>query len=295
MNQGSYLKTYALGIPESLAILAMIAVAAVILWAVRNWKTPFNDHRELRQGNTALAIERGAFIAGALIAMTAAVKGYDPNHVAQSLLVIGVKNLFVIAAMLGLGRLVDWAILPDVQNDELLLKKNHAVAIAMAGAYLGLGCVLGAALTGTASTLFHTIASTIFFAAAGMAVVLGVIRTHVWLAKRTFGYDLHAEFEKGTIIPAIELGALALSVAMIVAVGVSGDLHGWWDGIKAFSATATIALGMLYGTQWAINRLLVHRSTREVICQENLALITVLGVGRIAFAFVLATIVAYVL
>lgn len=308
-----YLKTYALGLPEAMGVVALMLLSIFTLWFARNVATPFNDHAEIRARNGALAIERAAFSMAQMLAMTFAIRGFDSTEMAWSLMVIAGKFLFITIAMLLLGYVVDWAILPGIKNDLLLLRResavqaalkddtvpdhcqhqNYAVAIAMAGAYLGLGWILGNATTGSAATLAQSVASTIVFALLGLAVMIVVVRLHVRVTHRS--YNLHDELEKGNIVPAIDLAALALSMSLLVGVGVAGDIVGWWDAFKAFGATVTISLGLQYGLQWAVNRYTYHATSYNARHQQNTAVMTLVACGRVGLAMLLATVVANVL
>lgn len=290
----SYIKAYSLGIPEALLIFAMGMISMVILWFVRNASTPFDDHKQIKNGNVALAIERSGFLLAQFIAMVFAVRGYDPDNVSGSLWTIAAKDGFILAALLILGYIVDWAILPRIKNDELLLENNFAVAAAMALSYLGLGFILGSATVGSAATLAQSAAATVVFAVLGLATVIAVIRLHVRFTAKNYVFD--KELEAGNIAPALDLGSLVLAVSLLISVGVAGDMTSWWEAIKAYFATATIALVLMYAFQWLINRWITHgTSATEARRQGNLPLVIMVSTGRLAVAISLWAVVGSVL
>jgi uncharacterized membrane protein YjfL (UPF0719 family) len=290
----SYLKAYSLGIPEALLILAMGIISMVILWFARNAATPFDDHQQIKNGTVALAIERSGFLLAQFIAMVFAVRGYDPDDVGRSLAAIAYKDVFILVALFALGYVIDWAILPRIKNDELLLENNFAVAAAMALSYIGLGFILGSATVGSAATIVQSAAATVVFAVLGLATVIAVIRLHVLATAKNYNFD--KELEANNIAPALDLGSLVLAVSLLISVGVAGDMTSWWEGFKAFFATATIALLLMYVFQWLVNRWITHgTSATEARRQGNLALVTMVATGRLAVAMSLWAIVGSVL
>lgn len=288
MSNG-YLKEYALGVPTGLAIIGMMIVSSVILWMARNRSTPFDDHDELIRGNGALALERGAFLLGHIVAMAYVVRGFNPDSTARSLGAIALKDVFITASMFVLGYVVDRTVLPKVKNNELLLKGNYAVATAMAGSYLGLGLVLGAATVGSASTTTTSALATLVFALLGLGVVVVLTRLHF-----SFKYgalDQAEMIEQNRMAPAIDVASFVLSVSLLVSVGVAGDLVSWWDGIKAFGATTVVALVMMYGIQWVLNILMTNGRYQRL----NIGHVVIVAFGRLALAIGLWGILSHVL
>ncbi len=287
MSNG-YLREYALGVPTGLAIIGMMIVSSIVLWMARNKATPFNDHVELSRGNGALALERGAFLLGHIVAMAYVIGGFDPDNTARSLGAIALKDIFITVSMFILGYVVDWTILPKVKNDSLLLKGYYAVATAMAGAYLGLGLVLGAATVGSASDTTTTFLATMVFALLGLGVVIVLTRLHFSIK---YGTNQAEMIQHNLMAPAIDVASFVLSISLLVSVGVAGDLVSWWDGLKAFGATIVIALLMMYGVQWILNLLM----TRGRYQRSNVGHAVMVAFGRLALAIGLWGILSNVL
>ncbi len=286
-----YLKTYSYGVPEAMAIIAIMGISAFALWFIRNAITPQDDHAELRQGNVALAIERGGYLLAQAVAMVYAISGsYDPDDVGGSFALIAGKAVYIIVMMVILGFVVDWATLPNVPNNSLLLKGNKAVATAMAGSYLGLGFVVGASTVGTAKSLSQTILASVAFAALGLATVVVVIRLYIFLSSKSYrsaGSNFYKEIEGDDLLPAIDLASLVISTAALVSIGVAGDMTSWWEALKAYTATCTVALGLMLAFQWAAHRAATRGTGAAAARSANqTALVVMIAVARVALAMI---------
>ncbi len=286
-----YLKTYSVGLPEAVGLILVMGISIVALWFIRNAITPQDDHAELRGGNLALAIERGGYLLAHGIAMMYAITGsYDPEDVKGTFALIGGKAVYIVIMMVILGYVVDWATLPKIANNTLLLKGNPAVATAMAGSYVGLGFILGASTIGTADTLAQTIFASVVFALIGLATGIAVIRLYISLSSRAYasnGSSFYKEIERGDVVPAIDLASLVMATSALISIGVAGDLTSWWSGIKAYTATTVVALGLMLVFQWLAHRVATKgtgaTSARE---EHQMALVVMIAIARLVLAMV---------
>jgi len=232
--------------------VAVVIFYVVVLWWVFDLMTPFNDREELfRKNNLAYLLQRLGLVAGQVIAMLAVIPDFDVDRPWESAGWLLLEGLWVAIALITARWFVDWVVLRKTKNQELLLKGNLGVGIAEAGAYVGIGLLLGGSLTGTAETAWLSLASTVIFYLLGLLFVAAVF----WLYELVTPYHLRRNLEEGSVPAGIELAGVFVAACVAVQVGVAGDFESWGSDLVWFFVTALIAL-LLLGLIWGVSLLL---------------------------------------
>lgn len=239
-------------VARTLPGVAVVILYVVVLWWVFDLTSPFNDREELfRKNNLAYLLQRLGLVAGQVIAMLAVIPDFDVDHPWESAGWLLLEGLWVVIALITARWFIDWVILRKTKNQELLLKGNLGVGIAEAGAYVGIGLLLGGSLTGTAETVGLTLASTVIFYLLGLLFVATVF----WLYELVTPYHLRRNLEEGSVPAGIELAGVFVAACAAVQVGVAGDFESWGSDLVWFFVTALIAV-LLLGIIWGVSLLL---------------------------------------
>lgn len=219
------------------------------MWAVLNWTTKFDDSKEIGAGNTAYSIQRLSLATAQMIAMLSVIGNYNPDRRLASVGWLLLDGLWILVALILTRLVVDWVVLPKVNNTEALLNHNHAVAAVEAGAYLGFGFIAGAALTGTAGSNWRNFISAVVFYILGVAVTCVIFRIHDSLTK----HQLDRELEAGNLLVGIKVGSLVFALANVISLGVAGDLATWGNGFAAFGLTTLFSVVILYASWFLLH------------------------------------------
>lgn len=272
----------------------MVVVMFVgVLWHLLDKLTPFDDSDELFvKQNYAYLIQRLGLCAALVVAMLAVVPDFDTAHPWWSSFWLAAEGTYVLAMILLSKAVVDVVIFPKIKNVTLLLEGNMAIGTVEACFYIGLGFILKGSLTGTASSNWLSFASSVVFFALGLAFVVGVF----WFHELVTPYNLRDRLKDGNMTAALELGGLLVAISAVVAVGVAGDFTGWWEGVKAFTATATVSVVLLYLLRWAIDKAILTRTTiKEIQDKNQTAAAGLLGGFMVLMGFVVASAVSNVM
>ena len=263
--------------------VAVVIFYVVVLWWVFELMTPFNDREELfRKNNLAYLLQRLGLVAGQVIAMLAVIPDFDVNHPWESAGWLLLEGLWVAIALVTARWFIDWVILRKTKNQELLLKGNLGVGIAEAGAYVGIGLLLGGSLTGTAETAWLSLATTVIFYLLGLLFVVAVF----WLYELATPYHLRHNLEEGSVSAGIELAGVFVAACVAVQVGVAGDFESWGSDLGWFFVTALIAvllLGIIWGVSLLLERAFWH-VTQEQRKQTPTVTVATLRAGMMILA-----------
>ena len=278
---------------KTLPGITVVLLYSGLLWYTVNKITPFNDHDEIfNKRNYAYLVQRLSLVAAQIIAMLAVLPDFDVEAPWWSALWLALEGLYVFVAILVARFVVDWAILPKVNNTELIRSGNMAISVVEAGFYVGLGFILKGSLTGVASSSWLSFTSTVVFFAAGLAFVVGVF----WIHELVTRYDLRGRLREGNLTAAIEAGSFVLGASIVVSVGVAGDFISWPISFRAFFVTALIGVIMLYIVRWLIDLVIVRGHTIKSIQEtDNVPAATLVGTLMVLVALPVAQVLAYVI
>ena len=284
-----FLRYYAMGVPDALIALGIITFWIALLWKTLNLITKFDDNKELgSKNNVAYALQRIGLVSAQVLAMLAAMSDFDSSHRLASATWMMIEGAWIMAALLLSRAIVDWIVLPKINNTSLLLEGNIAIGIVEAGAYIGLGYLLAGSLTGSASSNWLSFTSSVVFYALGVALVAGVF----WLHELVTPYSLRDRLKEGSVTAGLETGGLLLATSVVTSVGVAGDFIGWWIGIRAFLATSAISIVLLYPGWIILNRFGPGQRERDTQKQEgNVAAAAVSTSFLVLAGFLVASVV----
>lgn len=243
----------------ALSVIAIAGVYIILLWRFFDWRTKGIDdwHELFCNNNVALLCQRLGLLAGQGIAMSAVVTDFDFNDPWGSAGHFAIEGAWVFVAMIGAYVFVDKLIFPKINNTSLLIQGNAAVGIVELAAYIGIGFLIKGSLTGTASSTILSVASTVVFYLAGLAVVTLIFYVHEFMTP----YSLRDKLKDGDLAAAIELGGVFIGVSVVTRVGVAGDFVDWSSAFAWFGATVAVSLVSLYVLRWITNRLFFRRNT----------------------------------
>ncbi len=284
------IKDYLPNVPYvGLVILVVIGYVG-ILWRILDKVTKFDDNAELfEKENWAYALQRLAICFAQIFAMLPALVAFDKDQPWRSLLWLVGQGLWVAVAIFASRLVVDWVVLPKINNVQLMMEGNKAVGIIEAGFYIGLGFLLNGSLTGDADTFTTFWASTAAFYLAGLAFVSLVFLLHEYLTP----YNIREGIKNGHLPSAIETAGVIVAASMVTRIGVAGDFKDWSIGFAAFWATALISVVLLYVFRWVIDRIVLTSCTVKSIQADNLVVAaTVMAVLMDATALAVSTAVA---
>ncbi|GAB3624925.1 hypothetical protein GCM10027418_30110 [Mariniluteicoccus endophyticus] len=242
---------YLRGAPDALLVIVTAAVWLLASWKVLDALTPFDDDAALRGGDLPYAIERGALALAQAIGLMTASRVYDADERWSSYLAFNAGALWITVAMIVARPVLDRALLPQFNDQQAVRKGNWAVAMLHGGAYLGLGCMAGASMIGSAGGRWHTVFATIAFYVLGLIFVTIVMTLHEVLTP----YNLRGRIKEGQVSAGIEAGSLLLATSIVTAVGVAGDVDQWLSSVLAFVLTAALSCLVLLPLWYALLRL----------------------------------------
>lgn len=257
------------GVADALLITVLAVLAILALMKVWDAITPFDDRVEIHEKeNYAYAVQRGGVIVGQALATKAAVSTYDPtNMLAATLWLVG-QFVYVGLALLVTRWVLDKVVLPKVGNTELLRQRNLGVGLMEAAFYIAVGLLLGGSLTGSATTVGLTVASSIVFFVLGLALLVGY-----WWAYElaTPGDSIRDRLIGGSVGAGIESAGVMLAAGIVIQNGVAGDFSDWGKDLGAFAATSVIGLVLMLGAQLLLNKFGPGKSLKSARNDDSVA------------------------
>lgn len=239
---------YAARMPEIALAGAIFVFWLAALWLTINLITKFDDNDEIiRRDNRAYAVSRGSLVAAHAIALTFSITDYtyQPGVFIQWEFLgwMMTEGLYIYLVLLLSRPIVDRLVLWKANNLALLREGNLAVGFAEAGAYLGIGVMLGSSLVGSAAGgLWLTIVSSFVFYCLGIAWQFAGF----WVHEAITRYSMRERLIEGRASTGLETGGLLLAMSLAVSPAVAGDLDGWGLGVALFVLVAVCSFLLLY-------------------------------------------------
>jgi len=272
MNFIDYMEMFA-----SLAIYAGLLFGAHTILDTRA-KKHYDGVDVIMQGNTAVAIRRGAFYMGLGIALYAS---FNSSGVAESFL--GIVFESILWGLLTLGALLvsllvnDRAILPGVDNTRALGRGNISVAIVEAAALLGTAMIFSGSIDGSGPFM-----STVVFFVLGQAAMVGTVWGYEHYLSKVNLVDEIAK-DSGNLSAAILLAGKIIGTSIVIMAAVSGDFMGWALDLKVTLLALVISFVVLIAAEYLVDLFLIpKRVVHELVQEQNTAgvvLVAMIGIG----------------
>ncbi len=256
---------YAARMPEIALAGAIFVFWLTALWLTIDKITSFDDDHEIvRLDNRAYAVSRASLVAAHAIAMTFSISDYVyvPGIFIQWEFLgwMMAEGLYIYLVLLLSRPIVDRLVLWKLNNLTLLREGNLAVGFTEAGAYLGIGVMLGSSLVGSApGGLWLMILSSFVFYLLGIAWQFAGF----WLHEAITRYNLRDRLVEGRASTGLETGGLLLALSLAVSPAVAGDLDGWGIGIGLFVLVAVCSFILLYPIWWLLRTFGPGRSLHD--------------------------------
>lgn len=273
---------------RALASLVFLALALGVFWlahrflAYRIGKAGGVDlgHQLDTHANAAVALRFFAFILACALGLSGLLMAPSAGFFRD----VGGFALAG-AALLGLlalaFALLDWLVLPGVDNTKAILDGNISVGLVEAGGGLATGLILKAAFSGQGSIL----SGVVFFALGQIALAL-----FFKLLERLSPYDDQSEIESGNMALGLHLGSMLVCLGIILASAVTGDFTAWGRDLTAFALAAVRGVVLLLAVCWLADRyFLAGRSMTEEIVRDRNAAAVIAGMGvKVGIALLVA-------
>ncbi|MFA5926543.1 MAG: DUF350 domain-containing protein [Patescibacteria group bacterium] len=233
------------------------AIALVIvLKAIINWLTPYNDEEEIvTSDNTAASLSEAGPIIGLAIALAGVLNGAKTPTWQESLttfIVEGIVALLLIVIML----------LATGARAEAMRERTASMALVNAAMFIAIGAIIAASFAHTGGGL----ASAITFSVLGTAVLglTSALQTRV-------AYS--AEAGAGNMAAGVILASELLAFGAIIASSIIGPFAGWYEDFVSFFRSATTAYLVLFVVRIIVHRLLLPGSDlyTEIVRDKSVA------------------------
>ncbi len=270
-----------MGLPDTMLALACMIAFAIGFWLLINRLTPFDDGAEYRdKNNSAYALRRGGILVGQAIAMSSAISIYGANQTAANFGWFLLALAWICVALMVSMFAVDKLVLVRVDNLKLLREGNLAVGFTEAGAYIGIGMILGSSLIGSGHSMLTTMASAVVFFLLGLLLICAAF----WLLELATPYRLHDWLVAGKTTAGIETGLALVAISYAASPSVAGDVVSWGASLSGFGLTALVSVVLLIGSWLLVERFGPGHGAQQTHEQDNVAM----SVARSAFIVMLS-------
>ena len=223
----------------------------VVFRLVHDRLTAFDDRYELKRGNAAAGLNRGAMYFGATIAMCGPLLGGDRAY-GSDLLQFALEGVLALAIFTLASFVLDKVMLPKINNQAEIGRGNMAIAVVEAAAYIGLGFVMFCSLAGGgAPSFWRDQLSGVLFGVLGLATLVAIYMTF-GVGYRIFKRcSVNDELARGNVAMAIEAGAVLLAMSLVLGFSIIGDFTGWANDIASYviaaaAGVSAVAIAQLF-------------------------------------------------
>lgn len=237
--------------------LIIALVLLVVFRLVHDRLTPFDDKEELRRGNLAAGINRGAAYLGVVIAMCGSLVSTATSY-AYDLGFFFIDGLIAIATFTIAAVVFDKVVLPSINNSEEIGRGNMAVAVTEGLAYVGLGFImLGSFAGGNTDNIGQGIASSLLFSALGLSTLVLCYKLFV-IGYRFKGCPVNDEIGRGNMAMGIEAGSTVLAISLVLGFSIIGEFNSWSSDIASYTVAAVAGVLAIAAAQ-VVTKLLFAR------------------------------------
>ena len=235
-------------IDQSLAFLGIFAILFVAASKLLNFfgGKGYCGNKAILEGNTAVAIRRGALFAGLAIVLVAVFR--QPTIADSWIEGVGQNFLWGAGALVGLIislALNNMFLLKGVNNNEALKNGNISVALVEGGSLLGSSFILASAMQGVG-----TVWTTVVFYLVGQAAMLAFAWIYEVITPKT---DVVKMAEEGNLSAGVLIMGKVIAIALIMATAIQGDFTGWAQDLQSVGLYLAVGMVGLYAIEWLID------------------------------------------
>lgn len=263
------------------AAFLVAAVTLVLVWALLNKISPWDDNVEMFQRkNTGFTVVRTMQVIGLGYAL-APVIGYTTERWWQQAVWAAVDAVWIVVLLLLVSRAVTALVEQTHGGVNAIRNCNTQVGLVTGMFYIAFGLVIGATLPGPSLLgVVRTFEISTTFSLLGMGFILAVylVFAHV----RVFRYTSGDEASSGTPYslsryimdedwPATILATtLIWTFGVVTSSAVAGTFTSWADSIVTFAVAAAIMVALTSVTMWLVDKFVVTNDTTRSMIEKGL-------------------------
>lgn len=267
----------------SFAAIALIFLFIVKLW--RDWRTPFDDNREIEENsNLAVGIRRLGLFTGTAIGMIGALIGFSEGYL-NDLKYFTVDGIIVVILMLVARRVNDSLICAGVNNNKAVHEGNLAVALVEAGSYIATGLIVKAAFSGEGGGIM----AAVIFALIGQLALLILFGIYRFITR----FDVKKEILEGNSAAGLAVAGMLISLAVILHTSIAGPFISWSVDLLLFTKSALLGIVSLFIFRWLIDLVFLPNTNLKIEIErdKNVAAVAVAQGVLLAFAIILSAVI----
>lgn len=270
---------------------AVFALAAIIfMWITkiyRDWRTPFNDNKEVTENsNAAVGFRRAGLFLGTAIGISGVLSQGASDDTFWTQLGLFAIDAAAVIVLLLIARLInDVVILKKIKNDQATKDGNVAVGLVECGSYLATGLILFGVFAGEGGG--YEVAAG-FFVLGQIALII-LIKVYQVITP----FDVYEEIKKGNAAAGLAVGGMLTSLGIILQATVTGVFTTWTEALADFGLYTAFGIVLLIALRWIIDLLFLPKKKLSDIIQKDQ---NVAGVAVAQGALIgLAVVISYVL
>jgi len=244
--------------------------------------TRFDDDAAIEKDrNTAVALRRFGLYTGMSIAMTGVLaSGISKVDVLVFLLDGAIATaIFFIAHFIN-----ELAVVPHVNNNELIKAGNVPTGLVEAGSFIATGVLLNGAFGGSEGGVLYSVA---FFFLAQLFLLFAV-----FIHQKLYSFNVAKCMVEGNMSAGISVGGLLIAYSMILRTSISGEFTGWAESLGWFAISAVTGMAALLIFEKVADLLFLPRTKiADDICGDNTAAMIIVQAITISLSFVISRLV----
>lgn len=209
---------------------------------IHDWLTRYDDDAEVRSGNFAVGLQRGAMYLGVTLAMAGPLLSEQDTYWLD-LGSFALEGVIAVVIMTLASFVFDRFMLPHVNRHDQLLARNKAVAVLEAFGYIGLGFIMLSSFAGSGTTSFwRDIASGALFSGLGLLTLMTIYGLYTVIYHAFRGRRVSEEIADGNVAMAVQAGAVVLAMSIVLGFSIIGEFTGWANDIASYFLAAVFGV-----------------------------------------------------
>lgn len=228
-----------------IGVLPYLLIVVLVLYGfkvIHDWITKYDDDAELRSGNLAVGLNRGAMYIGLTLAMSGPLLS-EQDSFWLDLGSYALEGVIAVVIMTIAGFVFDKVMLPNIDNREEVGKGNMAVALVEAAGYVGLGFIMLSSFAGSGTASFwRDIGSGALFSGLGLVTLMVIYWVFVLVYKRVRKHRVSEELADGNVAMAIEVLGVIVAMSIVLGFSIIGNFTSWWNDILSYLLAAVFGV-----------------------------------------------------